>query len=132
MPEHVHLREGVGTHTRDESRMVSMSDCLFCKIAAHQIPVKAVHEDDRAIAFPDISPQAPTHLLLIPKQHFQDVEAVPAELLGHLLHAAAALAKRELPHGHRIVLNTGEDGGQTVPHVHLHILGGRAMHWPPG
>ncbi len=109
-----------------------MPDCIFCKIAAHEIPVQAVYEDGESLAFPDMNPQAPTHLLLIPKQHVQNVEEVPAELLGHLLHTAAALAKSELPHGHRIILNTGKDGGQTVAHVHLHILGGRPMHWPPG
>ncbi len=109
-----------------------MSDCLFCKIANHTIPVKAVYEDDSSIAFADINPQAPTHLLLIPKQHYADVTEVPIELLGHLLNEAAALAKRELPGGHRIVINTGEHGGQTVHHVHLHILGGRHMTWPPG
>ena len=109
-----------------------MSDCLFCKIAAHTIPVKAVHEDDLSLAFPDVNPQAPTHLLLIPKQHFASVEEVPAELLGHLLKTAAAVGKRELPEGHRIVINTGGHGGQTVHHLHLHILGGRHMGWPPG
>ena len=109
-----------------------MSDCLFCKIANHQIPVNAIHEDDQSIAFPDINPQAPTHLLLIPKQHFADVTAAPAELLGNLLETAATLAHRELPSGFRIVINTGSDGGQPVHHLHLHILGGRPMHWPPG
>jgi histidine triad (HIT) family protein len=109
-----------------------MTDCLFCKIAAGTIPVKPVYEDDRAIAFPDINPQAPTHFLVIPREHFSDVTEVPAELLGHLLHAAAGVAKEQLPGGHRIVINTGADGGQTVQHVHLHVLGGRAMHWPPG
>jgi histidine triad (HIT) family protein len=109
-----------------------MSDCLFCKIANHTIPVKAVHEDDHSIVFPDVNPQAPTHLLLIPKQHFADVADAPIDVLGHLLHEAAALAKRELPYGYRIVINTGDDGGQTVHHLHLHILGGRHMNWPPG
>jgi histidine triad (HIT) family protein len=109
-----------------------MSDCLFCKIASHQIPVKAVYEDDRSLAFPDINPQAPTHLLLIPKQHFANVADAPAEVLGHLLNTAATFAQGELPNGFRIVVNTGEDGGQTVHHLHLHILGGRPMRWPPG
>jgi histidine triad (HIT) family protein len=109
-----------------------MSDCLFCKIANHTIPVKAVHEDERSIAFPDINPQAPTHLLLIPKQHFANAAEAPDDLLGHLLKEAAELAKRELPNGYRIVVNTGDDGGQTVHHLHLHILGGRFMTWPPG
>jgi histidine triad (HIT) family protein len=109
-----------------------MSDCLFCKIAAHQIPVKAVHEDEHSIAFPDINPQAPTHWLLIPKQHFAKVTEAPYEVLGHLVQEAAALAKRELPGGFRLVVNTGDDGGQTVHHLHVHILGGRHMGWPPG
>ncbi len=109
-----------------------MPDCLFCKIADHTIPVKAIHEDDRSIAFPDINPQAPTHWLLIPKHHTDHVEATAEQTLGHLLNTAAALAKKHLPDGHRIVINTGPDGGQTVHHLHLHILGGRPMHWPPG
>ncbi len=107
-------------------------NCLFCKIASGTIPVQAVWQDDRALAFPDIQPQAPYHVLVIPREHFSDVTEVPDTLLGHLLHAAAALAKRELPAGHRIVINTGAHGGQTVQHVHLHVLGGRAMGWPPG
>jgi histidine triad (HIT) family protein len=110
----------------------SMPDCLFCRIAAHDIPVQAAAEDDRALAFPDINPQAPKHWLVIPKQHFNDVTALQTELLGHLLHMAARLAERELPQGHRLVVNTGADGGQTVPHMHIHVLGGRPMHWPPG
>ena len=109
-----------------------MPDCIFCKIASHQIPVPAVFEDDRAFAFADNNPQAPTHLLLIPKQHFTDVTELPAELLGHLLNEAAALAKAKLPGGHRIVINTGPDAGQSVHHLHLHILGGRPMNWPAG
>ena len=112
--------------------MSSQPECIFCKIAAHTIPVKSVFEDDLAIAFPDLNPQAPTHLLLIPKQHFAHVEAAPATLLGHLLHTAAALGQQHLPNGHRIVINTGADGGQTVHHLHLHILGGRHLAWPPG
>ncbi|ADW67758.1 histidine triad nucleotide-binding protein [Granulicella tundricola] len=109
-----------------------MTDCLFCKIAAGTIPVTPIFEDDRVIAFADINPQAPTHFLVIPREHFADVTQVPAELLGHLLHAAARVAETQLPHGHRIAINTGPDGGQTVQHVHLHVLGGRPMGWPPG
>lgn len=111
---------------------MSQPNCLFCKIATHAIPVTPAHEDDLSLAFADINPQAPTHLLLIPRQHFSSVEEIPTEVLGHLLHTAAALARRQLPGGHRIVINTGVDGGQTVQHLHLHILGGRAMTWPPG
>ena len=109
-----------------------MSDCLFCKIARHEIPVKSVFEDETCLAFPDINPQAPTHLLLIPKEHFSNVTEAPAALLGTLLQTAGQIAKRELPEGFRIVINTGDDGGQTVHHLHLHVLGGRAMTWPPG
>ena len=109
-----------------------MPDCLFCKIANHEIQVKAVHEDNHSVAFPDINPQAPTHWLLIPKQHYANVAEAPTEVLGHLLKEAATLAARELPNGYRLVLNTGDDGGQTVHHLHIHILGGRPMHWPPG
>ena len=109
-----------------------MADCIFCKIARHEIPVKALLEDEHSMVFADMNPQAPTHLLLIPKQHFTDVTEAPAELLGHLLEEAAGFAKQQLPGGHRIVINTGGDGGQTVHHLHLHILGGRHMGWPPG
>ena len=109
-----------------------MADCIFCKIAEHTIPVKAVFEDDQAIAFADMNPQAPVHLLVISKAHYEDVRTVPAELLGHLMKSAAGWAEKELPGGFRIVANTGADGGQTVQHVHLHILGGRPMGWPPG
>lgn len=109
-----------------------MSDCLFCKIAAHAIPVKTVFEDDLCLVFPDINPQAPMHLLVIPKQHYANAKEAPASLLGHLLKMAADVGGRELPGGFRIVINTGDDGGQTVEHLHLHLLGGRQMTWPPG
>jgi histidine triad (HIT) family protein len=109
-----------------------MSDCLFCKIAAGTIPVKRLDEDDESLAFADIHPQAPTHLLLIPKQHYANAAEAPAEALGALLAKAAAIGERELPGGYRVVVNTGDDGGQTVHHLHLHILGGRHMGWPPG
>ena len=109
-----------------------MADCIFCKIAKHEIPVNALHEDELSIAFADMNPQAPTHLLIIPKEHFANAGVTPGELLGHLLKEAAALAERVLPEGYRILTNTGTDGGQTVDHVHLHILGGRHMGWPPG
>jgi histidine triad (HIT) family protein len=109
-----------------------MSDCLFCKIAQHTIPVKAVYEDELCLAFPDIHPQAPTHLLLIPKEHFANVTGPADALLGRLLKIAAFVGKRDMPGGFRIVINTGDDGGQTVEHLHLHLLGGRHMTWPPG
>ncbi len=109
-----------------------MTECLFCKIATRALPVKFVHEDDFCLVFPDINPQAPTHLLVIPKQHFASAEAAPPALLGHLMKSAATLGESRLPDGYRIVANTGADGGQTVHHLHLHLLGGRPMTWPPG
>lgn len=109
-----------------------MTDCIFCKIANHDIPVKVVFEDDLCLAFPDINPQAPAHLLVIPKQHFANVTQAGDSLLGHVLKAAAGIAEKTLPGGFRIVINTGEDGGQTVDHLHMHLLGGRDMKWPPG
>jgi len=109
-----------------------MTDCLFCKIASHDIPVKAVFEDDLCLVFPDINPQAPKHLLVIPKQHFANATKASASLLGHILKVAADIGERELAGGFRIVINTGDHGGQTVDHLHLHLLGGRDMHWPPG
>lgn len=109
-----------------------MSDCIFCQIGSGKITVTALEEDDVCKAFPDLNPQAPTHLLVIPKEHYARVEEVPAQLLGHLLQLAARLGQSRLPGGHRIVINTGADGGQTVHHLHLHVLGGRPMGWPPG
>lgn len=112
------------------------SDCLFCKILAGVIPANRVYEDEMSIAFPDINPQAPTHLLIIPKEHVASQAKALAEhkpLLGHLLATAAELARvHRLDKGYRVVVNTGEDGGQTVHHLHLHLLGGRPMGWPPG
>ena len=111
-----------------------MSDCLFCKIGAGEIPATVVHEDDRVLAFRDINPEAPTHVLVIPKQHFANVEELvsDADLAAHVLTIAARVAADETSDGHRVVFNTGVDGGQTVHHVHAHILGGRRMQWPPG
>lgn len=114
-----------------------MSDCLFCKIAEKTIPSKLVHEDERAVAFEDINPQAPTHVLVIPKRHVASVSELAeadAGLLGHLMLTAAAVAKQKgiAEAGYRVVVNTGRNGGQTVFHLHLHVLGGRPMHWPPG
>jgi histidine triad (HIT) family protein len=112
------------------------SDCLFCKIVDGTIPASRVYEDELCIGFPDINPQAPTHLLVIPKQHIGSTAKALAEdtaLMGHLMAAAAEIARKEkLDNGYRIVVNTGDDGGQTVHHLHLHLLGGRHMKWPPG
>jgi len=111
-------------------------DCLFCKIVAGIIPAKLLHEDAESVAFADINPQAPTHLLIIPKQHLTSLAHVAKEhsaLLGHLVSVATDLARtHQLGNGYRLVVNTGADGGQTVHHLHLHLLGGRHMAWPPG
>jgi histidine triad (HIT) family protein len=111
-------------------------DCLFCKIAAKQIPAKLVHEDVDVFAFEDINPQAPTHILICPKKHFASLEqATPAEeaVLGKIALVAAKLAhERKLGSGYRTVVNTGSGAGQTVFHLHMHLLGGRTFHWPPG
>jgi histidine triad (HIT) family protein len=112
------------------------SDCLFCKIVAGSIPAKRVYEDELCICFADLRPQAPTHLLIVPRQHVASLaEAEPAQssLLGHLLTKSAEIARAcGLDRGYRVVLNSGADGGQTVDHLHLHLLGGRPMGWPPG
>jgi histidine triad (HIT) family protein len=112
------------------------SDCIFCRIVAGTIPSTKVFEDDRALAFRDLHPAAPVHVLVIPKEHIAStahaVETHEA-LLGHLMLTAAKVAEQEgLAKGFRIVANTGADGGQTVDHLHLHVLGGRSMTWPPG
>jgi histidine triad (HIT) family protein len=112
------------------------NDCLFCKIVAGSIPAKRLYEDEMCLAFADIHPQAPVHVLVIPKDHIASTAECTIEhapLLGHLLGAAARIAvEQHLDGGYRIVVNTGADGGQTVEHLHLHVLGGRAMGWPPG
>ena len=112
------------------------SDCLFCKIAAKQIPAKIIHEGTELFAFEDINPQAPTHILICPKKHFASLDHVTADeqsLLGKISLLAAKLAReRKLGNGYRTVVNTGTGAGQTVFHLHLHLLGGRAFHWPPG
>jgi len=112
------------------------ADCIFCRIAAGTIPAKRLFEDDLCLCFADINPQAPAHLLIIPKEHIASTahaEEQHGPLLGHLVAKAAAMARTAgLTRGYRIVINTGEDGGQTVDHLHLHLLGGRQMHWPPG
>jgi len=115
--------------------MAIIPDCLFCKIASDVIPVTRVYETEAVLAFPDINPQAPVHLLIIPKRHFASLAHTPSsdKILGQLLSAANEVAQQQhLDNGFRIVINTGPDGGQTVNHLHLHLLGGRQMHWPPG
>lgn len=113
------------------------TDCLFCKIIAGDIPSNKVYEDDEILAFRDISPVAPVHILIIPKQHLDAVnqaETQQAALLGRLLLRAGEIAATEkiADSGFRLVINTGKNGGQTVFHLHVHLLGGRGLAWPPG
>jgi histidine triad (HIT) family protein len=116
-----------------------MDDCIFCKIAAGAIPANVVYRDDRVIAIQDVNPQAPTHLLVLPLEHYEtlwDATAARADderLVTSLLETAARLGKESGgARGFRLVVNTGLDGGQTVGHVHVHVLAGRRMTWPPG
>ncbi len=109
--------------------------CTFCKIIAREIPATILYEDDKVIAFNDIRPAAPAHILLIPKVHYDTMADVPAgdPILSTLAQAAGKLAeKMSLREGYRLVVNVGDNGGQTVYHLHLHLLGGRFMTWPPG
>jgi len=116
---------------------MTSADCLFCKIVAGEIPASRVFEDDRCIAFNDVSPQAPTHVLIVPRQHIDSLDKAEAndkELLGHLLLTGASIAREKgfADDGYRVVINTNSDGGQTVFHVHIHLLGGRPFIFPPG
>ena len=110
--------------------------CLFCKIVEGTIPANLVHQDEKCIAFSDINPQSPTHFLVVPRQHIVSLAHAgedQAGLLGHLLLAAAEIARAKgLSNGYRVVINSGPDGGQTVDHLHVHVLGGRHHAWPPG
>jgi histidine triad (HIT) family protein len=111
-------------------------NCVFCKIAEGQIPSTAVYQDELVYAFADINPAAPVHVLIVPREHIGSLTETGESqraLLGHLLWVAGEIArKKELGNGYRVVVNTGKEGGQTVDHLHLHLLGGRAMTWPPG
>ena len=113
-----------------------MADCLFCKIVKREIPATIVYEDDRVLAFNDTNPQGPTHVLVIPKRHIatlNELSDTDDALVGELVRRAAAIAKeRGLSNGFRTVFNTNREAGQTVFHVHLHLIGGRPMRWPPG
>ncbi|MFI5099337.1 MAG: HIT domain-containing protein [Actinomycetes bacterium] len=116
---------------------IAVADCLFCRIVAGEIPADVVRESDRTVAFRDIDPQAPTHVLVVTRDHYPDAAALAAAdpgLAAVLLAEATAVAVLEgaATTGYRIVLNTGREGGQTVEHVHAHVLGGRPMTWPPG
>src|SRR5882757_1171566 len=112
------------------------SGCLFCKIVTGLVPAVRVYEDDVCIAFADINPQALTHMLVVPKEHIASLgDAGPEHtlLLGQMMAVAAEVARRQkLERGYRVVVNTGAEGGQTVHHLHLHVIGGRHMGWPPG
>jgi len=110
---------------------------LFEKICAHEIPAAIVHEDEQCVAFRDIAPQAPVHILIVPRQAVARIGVAAADdaaLLGHLLLTAADVARREgvADSGYRLVINNGRDGGEAVPHLHVHLLGGRLLAWPPG
>lgn len=112
-------------------------ETIFSKIIRKEIPAKIVHEDELCLAFRDVSPQAPTHILVIPKKFIRSMAECSADdktLLGHLMVTASEIAQKEglSKKGYRLVVNTNEDGGQSVFHLHIHILGGRAMKWPPG
>lgn len=111
-------------------------DCIFCKIINKEIPSTLIYEDDKVIAFKDISPQAPVHYLVIPKDHIVSADSINEdnkELIGHIIFIASQIAKEEgLDEGYRIINNCGSDGGQTVDHIHFHVLGKRQMLWPPG
>lgn len=114
-----------------------MDDCLFCKIVAGDIPADIVYQDDTVVAFRDINPQAPTHILIIPREHISTINEIEAEqeaTAGRLFTAAREIAAQEglSDKGYRVVMNCGEGAGQSVFHIHLHLLGGRGFDWPPG
>ncbi|MEO3973357.1 histidine triad nucleotide-binding protein [Streptomyces sp. CAU 1734] len=115
----------------------TQADCLFCKIAAGEVPATVVHETETVVAFRDITPQAPSHVLVIPRAHYPDAASLAAAepaLAAEVLRAAGEVAEREKTagSGYRIVFNTGSGAGQTVFHAHAHVLGGRGLEWPPG
>jgi histidine triad (HIT) family protein len=114
-----------------------MSECLFCKIIDGKIPANKVFENEQVVAFRDLNPQAPTHLLVIPRRHIatlNDLQSSDATLVGEMMLAATQIAAMEnlAENGYRVVMNCNHDGGQSVYHIHLHLLGGRYMKWPPG
>ncbi len=113
-----------------------MTDCIFCKIASGEIPSKKVYEDERIIAFEDMNPQAPSHVLVIPKKHISHIDEVGSEdneLIGYIFEKIGDISRElNLKEGFRVVVNNKSHGGQTVDHVHFHLLGGRSLQWPPG
>jgi histidine triad (HIT) family protein len=118
--------------------MTTVSDCIFCKVAARKAPARILYEDERCIAFQDINPMAPVHLLVIPRKHIISLNHADPEndkeLLGHLMTVAIRMAKDQCidGSGYRMVINTNAEAGQSVFHLHLHVLGGRVLRWPPG
>lgn len=113
-----------------------MSDCIFCKIIGGEIPAEKIYEDEYLVAFNDLSPQAPVHVLIIPKKHIastEDLTEADAQIMGHIMVKVKDIAKLvDITNGYRLVINCGEDGQQTVPHLHIHLLGKRSLQWPPG
>jgi len=118
-------------------RSEKMEKCIFCRIANHQMPTRIIYEDEEVIAFHDINPQAPVHLLIIPRKHIPKIDDLQTDdqaLMGKLIYTARQLADQLgfKDSGYRLVINNGRDGGQDIYHIHLHMLAGRPMHWPPG
>jgi histidine triad (HIT) family protein len=114
-----------------------MADCLFCKIVRREIPASVVYEDERILAFDDVNPQGPTHVLVVPKRHIASLNELTEDddaIVGEIVRRAAAIAQARgiSAGGFRTVFNTNREAGQTVFHIHLHLIGGRTMHWPPG
>lgn len=108
-------------------------DCIFCRIIAGEIPSPRVYEDEKMIAINDVAPAAPVHILLLPKQHRQDIVTAEPELVAHMLSKVGLIAEKAgiAERGFRVVINTGDDGGQTVKHLHIHLIGGKVLGWPP-
>jgi histidine triad (HIT) family protein len=114
-----------------------VNDCIFCKIVNNRIPAKKIHEDEYTVAFNDLNPQAPVHILVIPKEHYSGIHEIPADktdIVKRLFDAVTTVVKKnDLDiKGYRLIVNFGEKAGQSVPHIHVHVLGGREMKWPPG
>jgi len=120
----------------DQEEVTGVQDCLFCKVVRGEVPAQVVHETERTVAFRDIAPAAPTHVLVVPREHHPDLAALVAAdpgLAAQVLAAATDVARQEgLAQGYRVVVNTGADAGQSVFHLHVHVLGGRGLGWPPG
>ena len=109
-----------------------MADTIFGKIARGEVQVELLHEDETCVAFNDINPQAPIHILVIPREPLSDATLADAQTLGHVMQIASKIGAQKCPNGFRLVTNIGAEGGQSVPHLHIHVLGGRSLGWPPG